>query len=393
MSSSSSSPTVFAVGDRVMTNDFGAGTVTELQAAAGNISLNLDDNNIGHMTISSLPRLVWHLSQNHEEEDAIFSERSKMYIFCKEDKDGDRVRTNWWKETGKGQLEILKHKTTGKYRILMRQEQDATNKIICNVPIGGDESLTYPSAKQVTMTVQDYDTETALFVQKTVAFKVRGPPEMEAFKTAYAGASFYDESKWSCQSCASYDRLGVSQTKKIVNLNHKIDRLQSNILENAQQVRDLRNQIQRQSDPSIPPAQANIQRSLLLRDTIAHRDQLAFSLSQTQVGAPLFMNQLLNHERNLLNPSSFSDAQLLSLQEKFTSGAAAVAREITLRSVQASSHQTQCSVCWELPSTFVFPCGHQCVCVNCALQPEFQQNNLGCPICRQQGIPVQLHLA
>ena len=155
----------------------------------------------------------------------------------------------------------------------------------------------------------------------------------------------------------------------------------------------LRTQLNAFGAPPIPPAQANIQRNILLRDTTAHRDQLAFAISQTQVGAPLFMNQLLNHERNLLNPSSFSDAQLLSLQEKFTSGAAAVAREITLRSVQASSHQTQCSVCWELPSTFVFPCGHQCVCVNCGGNAQFQQNNLGCPVCRQKGIPVQLHLA
>ena len=122
-----------------------------------------------------------------EQEEAIFSERSKMYIFYKEDKYGDEVRTNMWKERGKGQLKILKHKVTGKYRILMRQE--ATKKIICNAPITGNESLTYPSAKQVTMTVQDFDAETAAFMQKTVAFKVRGPPEMEGFKTAFAGAS------------------------------------------------------------------------------------------------------------------------------------------------------------------------------------------------------------
>ena len=127
------------------------------------------------------------MTTGEEQEEAIFSERSIMYIFYKEDKYGDEVRTNMWKERGKGQLKILKHKVTGKYRILMRQE--ATKKIICNAPITGNESLTYPSAKQVTMTVQDFDAETAAFMQKTVAFKVRGPPEMEGFKTAFAGAS------------------------------------------------------------------------------------------------------------------------------------------------------------------------------------------------------------
>ena len=39
------------------------------------------------------------------------------------------------------------------------------------------------------MTVQHFDAETAAYVRKTVAFKLRGPPEMEGFKTAFAGAS------------------------------------------------------------------------------------------------------------------------------------------------------------------------------------------------------------
>ena len=118
-----------------------------------------------------------------EQEEATFSERSKMYIFYKEDKYGDEVRLNMWKERGKGQLKILKHKLSGKYRLLMRQE--ATKKVICNAPILGSETLDFPSVKQVTMNVQDYDAEKNEYIARTVAFKLRGPPEMDSFKKAF----------------------------------------------------------------------------------------------------------------------------------------------------------------------------------------------------------------
>ena len=43
-----------------------------------------------------------------EDEDAVFSQRSKLFRF---DKD-----TSAWKEKGIGEMKILKHKTTGGYR-------------------------------------------------------------------------------------------------------------------------------------------------------------------------------------------------------------------------------------------------------------------------------------
>merc|ERR1712166_1232991 len=120
-------------------------------------------------------------------EETVFSERSKMYnlqdtkMYTLQD-----TSSIIWKQIGKGQLKILKHKVTGKYRILMLHGR--TKKIICNAPITGNELLTYLTAKQVTMTVQHFDAETAAFVQKTVAFKLR-TPEMEGFKKAFAVVS------------------------------------------------------------------------------------------------------------------------------------------------------------------------------------------------------------
>ena len=115
-----------------------------------------------------------------EPEEVVYSERSKMYIFCKEE---FGVRTNQWKDFGTGQLKVLKHKLTGKFRLLMRQER--TLKVICNAPITGTEQFTYaPNGKQLTLSVSDYG-----YTAKTVAFKVRGRRELEAFKAAFKSAS------------------------------------------------------------------------------------------------------------------------------------------------------------------------------------------------------------
>ena len=127
-----------------------------------------------------------------EPEEVVYSERSKMYIFCKEENYGNLnysgVRTNQWKEKGTGQLKVLKHKLTGKFRLLMRQER--TLKVICNAPITGTEQLTYaPNGKQLTLIVNDYDSEGCRYTAKTVAFKVRGRRELEAFKAAFKSAS------------------------------------------------------------------------------------------------------------------------------------------------------------------------------------------------------------
>ena len=120
-----------------------------------------------------------------EQEEAVCSERSKMYIFCKEE---FGVRTNQWKDFGTGQLKVLKHKLTGKFRLLMRQER--TLKVICNTPITGTEQFTYaPNGKQLTLIVNDYDSEGCRYTAKTVAFKVRGRRELEAFKAAFKSAS------------------------------------------------------------------------------------------------------------------------------------------------------------------------------------------------------------
>ncbi|KAL5069674.1 hypothetical protein RYX36_020561 [Vicia faba] len=62
------------------------------------------------------------VTTGEENEDAILDLKSKLYRF---DKDG-----NQWKERGAGTVKFLKHKVTGKVRLLMRQSK--TLKICAN---------------------------------------------------------------------------------------------------------------------------------------------------------------------------------------------------------------------------------------------------------------------
>ena len=68
-----------------------------------------------------LPELV-EVKTGEEDEDILFSERSKLFRYTSETKE--------WKERGIGEFKVLKNKSTRKIRFLMRREQ--VHKICCN---------------------------------------------------------------------------------------------------------------------------------------------------------------------------------------------------------------------------------------------------------------------
>lgn len=86
---------------------------------------------------------------NEEDEEVIFKVRAKLFRF--------HADTKEWKERGTGDVKFLKHKTTGKTRILMRR--DKTLKICANhliLPdtelkpnIGSDRSWVYTVAADI----------------------------------------------------------------------------------------------------------------------------------------------------------------------------------------------------------------------------------------------------
>jgi Ran-binding protein 1 len=63
-----------------------------------------------------------------EEEETVYTQRSKLYRWvANSEEDGPAGE---WKERGTGDVKFLKHKQTGKTRLLMRQEK--TGKIVAN---------------------------------------------------------------------------------------------------------------------------------------------------------------------------------------------------------------------------------------------------------------------
>ncbi|BEJ04677.1 hypothetical protein CcaverHIS641_0204940 [Cutaneotrichosporon cavernicola] len=66
-----------------------------------------------------------------DEEDVVFKMRAKLFRFNKEDSE--------WKERGTGDVRLLKHKATGKTRVLMRR--DKTLKVCANHTISADMKL------------------------------------------------------------------------------------------------------------------------------------------------------------------------------------------------------------------------------------------------------------
>ena len=72
------------------------------------------------------------IQTGEEEEEVIFSHRAKLYRFDSKDKQ--------WKDRGIGDMKILKHKTGGKVRLLMRRDQIL--RICCNHCLTANMSLT-----------------------------------------------------------------------------------------------------------------------------------------------------------------------------------------------------------------------------------------------------------
>ncbi len=120
-----------------------------------------------------------------EEEEEMFCKRAKLFRFDSETKE--------WKERGIGSIKILKHKTSGKVRLLMRREQ--VLKICTNHYITADMALK-PNAgsdKSWVWYAMDYADEMPKTEQLAIRFKTAD--EAELFKVKFEEAQkFISES-------------------------------------------------------------------------------------------------------------------------------------------------------------------------------------------------------
>ncbi|CAI5771997.1 SUMO-protein ligase 2-like isoform X2 [Podarcis lilfordi] len=113
-----------------------------------------------------------------EDEEEMFCNRAKLFRFDAEHKE--------WKERGVGNVKILRHKITGKIRLLMRREQ--VLKICANHYINPDMTLN-PNAgsdKSFVWHALDYADESAKPEQLAIRFKT--PEEAKLFKRKFEEA-------------------------------------------------------------------------------------------------------------------------------------------------------------------------------------------------------------
>ncbi|NXP14298.1 RBP2 ligase, partial [Thinocorus orbignyianus] len=108
-----------------------------------------------------------------EDEEEFFCNRAKLFRFDAESKE--------WKERGVGNVKILKHKVSGKFRLLMRRDQ--VLKICANHYINTDMKLTPNAEKSFVWHALDYADELPKPEQLAIRFKT--PEEAKLFKSKF----------------------------------------------------------------------------------------------------------------------------------------------------------------------------------------------------------------
>jgi hypothetical protein len=109
------------------------------------------------------------------DEDECFAERAILYRFCSEKSE--------WVTRGSGVLKVLKHKETGIYRILMRQDQTYFVRVNHQVPYLGALRELSGNACHFSWTAFDFSTPEE--TRELFAVKFALPGIAAAFKAAF----------------------------------------------------------------------------------------------------------------------------------------------------------------------------------------------------------------
>ncbi|NWR28986.1 RBP2 ligase, partial [Tachuris rubrigastra] len=113
-----------------------------------------------------------------EDEEEFFCNRAKLFRFDAESKE--------WKERGIGNVKILKHKVSGKFRLLMRRDQ--VLKICANHYINTDMKLTPNAASDKSFVWHALDYADELPKPEQLAIRFKTPEEAVLFKKKFEEA-------------------------------------------------------------------------------------------------------------------------------------------------------------------------------------------------------------
>ena len=126
------------------------------------------------------------VTTGEEDEEETFKVRCKLFVFVAEDVYGGEKRSNFWKERGTGDVKVLKHKTTGKNRLLMRQEK--TLKIAANHQIMAETTMKPNVGSDRSWVFEAFDFAEEELKHDTFAIRFKNAENANLFKDAYEKA-------------------------------------------------------------------------------------------------------------------------------------------------------------------------------------------------------------
>ncbi|XP_006873099.1 PREDICTED: E3 SUMO-protein ligase RanBP2 isoform X2 [Chrysochloris asiatica] len=169
------------------------------EADGGSAHGDDDDDGPHFEPVVPLPDKI-EVKTGEEDEEQVFCNRAKLFRFDADSKE--------WKERGIGNVKILRHKTSGKIRLLMRREQ--VLKICANHYISPDMKLT-PNAgsdRSFVWHALDYADESPKPEQLAIRFKT--PEEAALFKCKF------EEAQSILKASGTKAATPTSQTARIV---------------------------------------------------------------------------------------------------------------------------------------------------------------------------------
>lgn len=148
------------------------------------------------------------VTTGEEDEDAILDLKAKLYRF---DKDG-----NQWKERGAGTVKLLKHKETGKVRLVMRQSKTlkicANHLVIATMSVqehaGNEKSCVWHAAD-----FADGELKDELFCIRFGSIE-NCKSFMEAFQEVVESQQKKEENKDASAAAGLLEKLSVEDEKK-----------------------------------------------------------------------------------------------------------------------------------------------------------------------------------
>ncbi|KAM9585121.1 E3 SUMO-protein ligase RanBP2 isoform 1-T1 [Trichechus inunguis] len=170
------------------------------EADGGSAHGDEDDDGPHFEPVVPLPDKI-EVKTGEEDEEEFFCNRAKLFRFDTESKE--------WKERGVGNVKILRHKTSGKLRLLMRREQ--VLKICANHYISPDMKLTPNAGSDRSFVWHALDYADELPKPEQLAIRFKTPEEAALFKRKF------EEAQSILKASGANAATSTNQTIRIVN--------------------------------------------------------------------------------------------------------------------------------------------------------------------------------